>query len=180
VIEMREKMLSSRNIYQGMILDLTVDEVLLPSGRKTTREVVKHNGAVGLIPVLGDGRIVLTEQYRYATGETLIEIPAGRLEPGESPDETARRELAEETGFEADEIRNVLTFYTAPGYTSEKLYLYVARELRSVESKPDLDEDIHLMEVSLAEAVRLIEKGEIKDGKTVAALLYYKTFLASR
>lgn len=177
---MREKMLSSRNIYQGMILDLTVDEVLLPSGRKTTREVVKHNGAVGLIPVLGDGRIVLTEQYRYATGETLIEIPAGRLEPGESPDETARRELAEETGFEADEIRNVLTFYTAPGYTSEKLYLYVARELRSVESKPDLDEDIHLMEVSLAEAVRLIEKGEIKDGKTVAALLYYKTFLASR
>lgn len=175
---MKEKKMSSKTVYSGRIFDLQVDEVQLPSGRKTSREVVRHRGAVGLLPVLEDGRVVLEEQYRYPAGEVLIEIPAGRLEEGEDPDDTARRELLEETGYLADAVKRVLTFFTAPGYTSEKLYLYVAKGLRKAESKPDFDENIRLMEISVEEALGLIEKGKIKDGKTIVALLYCKEFVS--
>lgn len=173
---MREKMLKTKTIYEGKIFDVLVDEVELPSGRKTIREVVRHIGAVGLIPVLEDGRIILEEQYRYPTGEILIEIPAGRLEEGEAPDQTAARELLEETGYMADEIDRLTVFYTTPGYTSEKLYLYVVRGLKKAEAKPDMDENIRLKTVTIGEALQLIERGEIKDGKTIAGLLYYRNF----
>jgi len=175
---MKEKKLSSKTVYSGRIFDVLVDEVELPSGRKTSREVVRHNGAVGLVPLLDDGRIVLEEQYRYPAEEILIEIPAGRLEEGEDPDDTARRELLEETGYLADTMERVLTFFTTPGYTSEKLYLYIARGLRKTESKPDFDENIRLMEISVQEALGLIEKGKIKDGKTIVALLYCKELVS--
>jgi ADP-ribose pyrophosphatase len=179
VIILEEKTLESKTIYEGKIFDVLVDMVELPSGRKTTREVVRHRGAVGLIPVLEDGRIVLAEQYRYPTGEVLLEIPAGRLEEGEDPASTAGRELLEETGYIAGSIRGVATFYTAPGYTSEKLFLFVVTDLEKAEAKPDLDENIRLREVSVEEAVALIKKGEIKDGKTIAGLLFYTTFIYS-
>jgi len=174
---MKEKILSTKTLYEGRIFDVLLDEVELPSGRRTTREVVKHVGAVGLVPVLDDGRIVLVEQYRYPAGEILIEVPAGRLEEGETPDQTARRELLEETGYMADEMKRVTVFYTTPGYTSEKLYLYLARGLTKAETKPDFDENIRLREVSVEDALRLIGRGEIRDGKTIAGLLYYRTFM---
>ncbi|MFQ5905512.1 MAG: NUDIX hydrolase [bacterium] len=176
---MKEKRLQSKTIYEGRIFDLLVDEVELPSGRRTTREVVMHRGAVGLIAVLDDGRIILEEQYRYATGEVLVEIPAGRLEERENPESTAKRELLEETGYTADELEGVLTFYTTPGYTSEKLYLFLARGLKKEETKPDFDENIGLLEVPVDDALRMIEKGEIRDGKTIVALLYYKRLMPS-
>ena len=175
---MKERKLSSRTVYRGRIFDVLVDEVELPSGRKTNREVVRHKGAVGLVPVLEDGRVVLEEQYRYPAEEILIEIPAGRLEEGEDPDDTAKRELLEETGYLADTMERVLTFFTTPGYTSEKLYLYIARGLKKAESKPDFDENIRLMEISVEEALGLVEKGKIKDGKTIVALLYYKELVS--
>lgn len=175
---MKERTLSSRTVYRGRIFDVLVDEVELPSGRKTNREVVRHKGAVGLVPVLEDGRVVLEEQYRYPAEEILIEIPAGRLEEGEDPDDTAKRELLEETGYLADTMERVLTFFTTPGYTSEKLYLYIARGLKKAESKPDFDENIRLMEISVEEALGLVEKGKIKDGKTIVALLYYKKLVS--
>ncbi len=176
---MEEKTLQSKTIYEGRVFDVLVDQVELPSGRKTTREVVRHRGAVGLIPVLENGRIVLAEQYRYPTGEVLLEIPAGRLEEGEDPALTASRELMEETGYVAGSIESVATFYTTPGYTSEKLHLFVVTDLEKAEPKPDLDENIRLREVSVEEAMALIRKGEIKDGKTIAGLLFYRTFIYS-
>jgi ADP-ribose pyrophosphatase len=178
-MSMKEKKLGSRTVFQGRIFDVLVDDVQLPSGRQTTREIVRHAGAVGLVPVLDDGRIVLEEQYRHPAGEILVEIPAGRLEERETPDQTARRELLEETGYLADEIKRMTVFYTTPGYTSEKLHLYVARGLKKAETKPDFDENITLREVAIDEALRLIGRGEIKDGKTIAGLLYYRTFLLS-
>lgn len=175
---MKEKMIDTQTLYEGRIFDVLLDQVELPSGRRTTREVVKHRGAVGIVPVLEDGTLVLEEQYRYPTGEVLIEIPAGRLEQGETPDQTARRELLEETGYLSDEMKRLTVFYTAPGYASEKLYLYLARGLKQAETKPDFDENIRLKEVSLDDALRLIGRGEIRDGKTIAGLLYYSTFIS--
>jgi ADP-ribose pyrophosphatase len=176
-MSMKEKMLGRKTIYEGRIFDVLVDEVELPSGRRTTREIVRHIGAVGLVPVLDDGRIILEEQYRHPAGEILIEIPAGKLEQGETADQTARRELLEETGYMAEEMKRATVFYTTPGYTSEKLYLYIARGLKKADSKPDLDENIRLKEVTIDEALRLIGRGEIRDGKTIAGLLYYRTFV---
>lgn len=168
---MTEKLLSSRRVYDGRVINLRVDTVELPDGRTTTREVVEHHGAVAIVPLLDDGRVVLVRQYRRAVGEELLEIPAGTLEQGEDPDECAVRELAEETNYRAGRMERMYFTYLAPGYSSEGMHAYLARDLEPCQGTPDQDEWIDVERVPLAEAVGMIRNGAIKDAKSVAGIL---------
>lgn len=149
---------------------MRVDCVSLPSGETSIREFVLHPGAVSVLPFLGDGRVVMVRQFRYPVGESLLEIPAGRLEPGEDPEETVRREMIEEIGYRAGELKHVSTFYTTPGYTNEVMHLFFAFELEKMEAQPEQDEILKIETMSLEDSLERIQKGEIKDGKTIAAL----------
>ena len=173
-----EKTLASRTIYQGKILEMRVDEVSLPSGRTSTREFVRHPGAVSVLPFLvlshdnfREHKVILVRQFRYPVEETLLEIPAGRLESGENPEETAKREMIEEIGYQVGELRHISTFYTTPGYTNEVMHLFFAYLLEKTEAQPEQDEVLEIETLTLGEALDQVEKGEIKDGKTIAALV---------
>ena len=166
-----EKTLSSRLIHQGRNFDFLVDEVELPNGHVTQRDIVRHPGAVAIVPLLGDGRVALIRQYRYATGKTLLEIPAGTLEQGEPPLECAARELREETGYEAKELEPLLSCFMVPGYSDEVIHFFVARGLSVVGDDPEIDEAITLELHSLEEVRRMIEENVIEDAKTVVGIL---------
>ncbi|RKZ24377.1 ADP-ribose pyrophosphatase, partial [bacterium] len=125
---MKEKCLETRKIYSGRVVALRIDRVMLPSGRKSIREVVEHRGAVAAIPVKGD-KIILIRQYRYPVDEVIYEIPAGTREKNETPDETMARELEEEIGYRAGRLTHLFTFYSTPGFTTEKISIYLAEEL---------------------------------------------------
>jgi ADP-ribose pyrophosphatase len=165
-----EKKLSSDIIYQGKILEMRVDRVSLPSGVTSTREFVRHPGAVSILPFLDDKNVILVRQFRYPVGESLLEIPAGRLEPGEDPEETARREMIEEIGYIAGDLKLVSTFFTTPGYTSEVMYLFFAYNLKKTDAKPEIDEILEIESLDMEMALEQIDRGIIKDGKTIAAL----------
>lgn len=150
----------------------------LPDGREHAREVVRHPGAVVILPLLDDGRIVLVRNYRVAVDRTLVELPAGTLDPGEEPAATARRELAEETGYRAAEIEPLVSFYMSPGILDERLHAFVASGLTPGEMELDAGEQLEPFAVTWDEALKLLERGEIEDGKTIAALLYYERFCA--
>ncbi len=152
-----EKTLNSRLIHEGRNFDFLVDEVELPSGHVTQRDIVRHPGAVAIVPILGDGRVALIRQFRYATGKTLLEIPAGTLEPGETPLECAKRELKEETGYEAEEFESLLSCFMVPGYSDEVIHFFVARSLRVVGDDPEIDEEIALELHGLEEVQRMIK-----------------------
>ena len=166
-----EKTLTSKTIYQGKILEIKVDEVSLPSGRTSTREIVRHPGAVSVLPFLNKDKVILVWQFRYAVGETLLEIPAWKLEIGEDPQETARREMIEEIGYRAGELKHISTFYTTPGYTNEVMHLFFAFDLEKTEKTPEPDEILESEILTLEEVMDRVERGEIKDGKTIAALV---------
>jgi len=167
------RVLSSEEVYRGRAVSLVREEVLLPSGKRIYRECVIHRGASAVIPVKSDGRIILVKQYRHPVGEILLEIPAGTLRPGEDPMSCAERELEEETGYKAGKIRHLLTIYPSPGYSSEKLYIYLAEDLERSRQSLEVDEDISVVEMSLDEIMDRIRGGVIKDAKTIAAILYY-------
>jgi ADP-ribose pyrophosphatase len=169
-----EKTLSSRLIHAGRNFDFLVDEVELPSGQVTQRDIVRHPGAVAIVPLLSDSKVVLIRQYRYATGKKLFEIPAGTLEKGEPPLECAARELREETGYEAEEIEPLLSCFMAPGYSDEVIHFFVAKGLRAVGDDPELDEDITLELHSLEEVRRMIAENVIEDAKTIVGILSLK------
>jgi ADP-ribose pyrophosphatase len=176
-----ETVLSSRMAFEGRLVDLRVDEVRLASGRTSTREVVVHRGAVAVIPMLADGRVVLIRQFRQAAGQVLLEIPAGTLEPGEDPDACALRELAEETGYTAARVERLFASYLAPGYSTELLHVYLARDVRPVgsgEAAPEDDEAIEVVRVPLAEAASWVLTGGIRDAKTICGLLLAERLLA--
>lgn len=145
-------------------------------GREHRRDIVRHPGAVAIVPVLDDGRICLIENYRTAVHQTLLELPAGTREPGEQPIETARRELAEETGYRADALRPMTEFFMSPGILDERMYLFVATGLRP--GKVDLQggEQITSRLTTWDEAIDMIRNGRIQDAKTIAGLLYYGAF----
>ncbi len=164
-----EKKVRSRLLHRGRHFSFYQDEVELPEGRRTVRDIVGHPGAVAILPVLPDGRIVLVKQYRYATRKMLLEIPAGTLEPGEQPLECARRELREETGYEAGEMVNLLSCFMAPGYSSEAIHFFIARE---VGNDLEQDEEIEIETLMLEEAVNKVEENGIEDAKTVIGILY--------
>lgn len=147
-----------------------------PDGRLHQREVIEHPGAVTILPLLDDDRICLIRNYRVAVGETLIELPAGTLEPGEDPAETARRELEEETGYRAGSVTRLCDFFMSPGILRERMFVFLASELQPGEPRLEGGEQIEAMPVRWDEAMQLVATGQIHDAKTLAALLWYDRF----
>ena len=169
-----EKTIKTDHIFKGKIISLQVDDVILPDGKSGKREIVKHPGAVAVIALTADKKIVMVEQYRKAMDLSLIEIPAGKMEPGEDPIVTAARELEEETGYAAEKLDHLISFYTSPGFADEIIHLYVATNITKVENPRAGDEDefVELHELTLEEAVKLVEEQRIYDAKTAYAVLY--------
>lgn len=172
-----EKCSSTTRIYNGRVVNLRIDEVQFIDGRKATREVVEHRGAAVIIPILDDNRVVLVRQYRYSIGADLLEIPAGTCDEGESPEDCARRELEEETGFRCSELRKILECYLAPGYSTEKIHFYLARRLIRSKPNPDEDERISVETLPLSSALEKVRSGEICDAKTICALFRALDFI---
>ncbi|MDD4170573.1 MAG: NUDIX hydrolase [Desulfotomaculaceae bacterium] len=166
-----EKKLSTKRLYEGRVINLRVDTVSLPGGQTAIREVVEHAGAVAIVPVNEKGEILLVKQYRYAAGKILLEIPAGKLEPGENPLDCARRELLEETGYDAGGCERLISFYSTPGITNEILHLFLATGLTQKEQNLDDEEYIEVVTVPFDRAIGLIWEGAICDAKTVAGIL---------
>lgn len=171
-----EKTIATKPIYDGKIISLQVDDVRLPDGNEAKREIVKHPGAVAVIPVTNEGKIILVRQYRKALERTLVEIPAGRIEPDEDPMLTATRELEEETGLGTKDIAYLQSFATSPGFADEIIHLYVAKGLYPIEEPAAGDEDefIERLEITIEEAEEMVGSGEIYDAKTSFAILYAK------
>ncbi|HPV73762.1 MAG TPA: NUDIX hydrolase [Gemmatimonadaceae bacterium] len=175
----------SVRVYNGRILNLDLDRVRFPDGSVGELEMIRHPGASAVLPFasdpLGDDpQLLLIRQYRYAAEAFLYEIPAGRLDPGESPLECAKRELREETGCTAARVEPLITIYTTPGFTDEKIHLFMASGLTMGESHREADEFIEVVTRPLSEVLQLIERGEIVDGKTMIAILYAAGFRLGR
>ena len=168
---LNETMVTSEPVYLGRVVRLYVDTVRLPDGREAQREIVRHPGAVAMVPVLPSGEVVLVRQYRHAAGRVLLEIPAGTLEPDEEPEEAASRELQEEIGYEPGSLIRLAGEYTAPGYTTELIHIYLATGLKPSSLAQDSDEFLEVVRLPLDEAVRRVEDGTIEDGKTIIGLL---------
>jgi ADP-ribose pyrophosphatase len=166
--------LRTRRIYQGKVLALRVDDVVYENGDESKVEVVEHDGGVSIIAQPEPGKIVLVRQYRPSVGRELWEVPAGKLERGEDPMAAARRELVEETGYRCASLRKLWTFYTAPGFCSELLHLYVAEGLAAGEPEPDADEFLHAQIFDVEEAWAMVVRDELPDAKTQIALAWAK------
>lgn len=167
-----EKTISSREIYQGRILTLREEIVSLPDGKEGRREIVSHPGAVAVVVETEQG-IVLVRQYRKALEDSLWELPAGKLDPGEEPEEAAIRETYEETGYKAGKLNLLTCLYTSPGFADERIYLYAAEELKLGRAHPDPDEYLEVRVFPKAELKGKLLAGEIRDAKTLAGLLLY-------
>lgn len=177
-MDFKEKVLAVKNIYDGVVVHLDKEKVKLPNGKKAIREIVHHQGAVGIIAITPENKIVLIRQWRATVGHTTLEIPAGKIEANEQDDplKTARRELNEETRFAASDLELVSKFYTSPGFSDEMMYLYHAVGLTSVDHKlpQDSDEFLELVELSPLEVQKEIDNGEICDAKTIMAIMFWQ------
>jgi len=172
---MNEFTIDTQNVYSGRLLKLRVERVKLPNGRVTTREIVEHPGAVAILPVLDDGKLLVVKQYRTAARRSLIEIPAGTLEAGEAPVACAKRELIEEAGVAAGRLRKLFSCYLAPGYSTEKIHFFLATQLVPTSGRQAEDESIIVRAIDLHEGLKAIERGKIEDAKTISALYYLTT-----
>ena len=170
---MSQRQISTELIHKGRIIEIRKDRVQLPDGHVVMRDVVLHPGAVVVLAVTADGRIPFVRQYRYAAGEELLELVAGTVEPGENIAVTAGRELQEEAGYKAGKLTKLGEFYSAPGFCSELLHLYLAEELTESRLPGDEDEQIEVEMLTLQEAFDLARTGKIKDAKTLAGLMLY-------
>jgi ADP-ribose pyrophosphatase len=167
-----EHKIDGQRVYEGRILDLEVDRVRLANGNEAEREVIRHKGAVVVLPLHEDGRVELVRQYRYPPDEVVLELPAGKLDPGEEPIVCADRELAEETGWRADEIHELGSFFTTPGFSDEVLYSFIATPLvPAPEVVQDPDEVIDNVTMTVEEALAACRDGAIRDSKTLATFL---------
>ena len=153
---------------------MRLDDVILPNGKSSKREVVEHAGAVTVVAITNDQKVLLVKQYRYPVGEVLLELPAGGLNQGEAPLKCAKRELKEETGWEATDWEELPTFYTTPGFTNEKMYLFLAKNLTYTGQNLDEDEFIQVVSVPLDETLNMIQRGEIRDAKSIVGILLAK------
>jgi ADP-ribose pyrophosphatase len=169
-----EKTLSSEKIFTGKVISLQVDDVVLPDGKTSKREIIKHPGAVAVIALTDEHKIVMVEQYRKAMERSLVEIPAGKLEKGEEPLTTAERELEEETGYVCEKMEHLISFYTSPGFADELVHVFVAHQLSKKENAAGLDEDefVEVLELTLEEAERYVQEGKICDAKTAYAVQF--------
>ena len=168
-----EAMLESKEIFNGRVIRVTLDKVQLEDGTTSTREVVHHHGGACVLPVDADGNVTIVRQFRYALGEELWELPAGKLEAGEDPFEAAKRELSEECGLTADTYTELGVVYPTVGYDSEKIYLWAAEGLHTVGQHLDAGEFLDVVKMPFAQALGLVMDGSIRDSKTQVALLKY-------
>lgn len=168
----RTRLLSSKTLYEGRVLRLKVDHIIEPGNIKATREVVEHPGSVVILPFLSNGQIILVRQYRYPANQSMWELVAGSMETGESVIRAARRELLEETGYRARFLKTILSFYSSPGFLTERMYLVEARDLTFSKANPEADERIEVKEFSQSQVKQLLTEKKIKDGKTLVGLLW--------
>ena len=174
--------LASRRIYAGRVVRLDVDTVRFPDGSTGELEVIRHPGAAAIVPCASDPRgqdptILMIRQYRYAAGGPLWEIPAGTLDPGEDPEAGARRELLEETGVSAARLERLTSIFTTPGFTDEVIHLYLASDLTTGEPSRERDEFIEVVPQPLSRVLALIRDGDVRDAKTIVAILYMAGFV---
>ena len=170
--DLKEFKLSSKIIYRGRFLDVRKDGVRLPNGEITTREWIQHPGAACMVPILPDGQLALIRQYRYPVLQEMIELPAGKLDPGESPEECAKRELEEEIGYKAGKLTYLTHIHPAIGFASEKMWLYLAEELEKTGENTDHDEFVELMPTTVSDAVNMVWDQRVTDVKTIIGILW--------
>ena len=176
-MELREETVASQIIYQGKIVTLKVDQVRLPNGEPAGREVVEHPGGVAILAVFEDGTVPIVRQFRYPFRKVVTELPAGKLEKGEDPHPAALRELEEEVGVTCGELTYLGCLYSSPGFSTEVLHMYLARDLRQGACHPDEDEFLEVERVPFQQLVEQVLSGEITDAKTVALVLKTKLLL---
>ena len=179
-MELFEKKLTSRQVFDGVVVKLFVDEVMLPDGKKSIREIVRHPGAVCVIPVTDEGEVIMVRQFRYAFEEVLLEVPAGKLEPGEDPLSAALRELEEESGVVAENVEYIGELYTTVAIFDEKIHMYLATGLTYKNAHPDDGEFLEIEKIPLSVLVEKVMNGEIKDSKTQIAILKADKIFQSR
>jgi ADP-ribose pyrophosphatase len=172
------QILSSSTVYEGPVFGIRRDEVIEPSGVRAIREVITHPGSVVVLPVLPDGRILLIRQYRHATRQYLLELVAGRMDPGETPKVAAARELLEETGYRAKRLRVFLDVFPTPGFLEERMYILLAEGLTAGKAQPEEDEKIVSHAYNRKQLEEMIRTGKLRDAKSIAGILYYLRFLA--
>jgi len=176
-----QERLATRRVYDGRVVRVDVDTVRAPDGSQLELEIIRHAGAAAVVALLSppgtdDPSVLLLRQYRYAAGGVLWEIPAGVLDPGETPLECARRELAEETGAVADALEPLITIFTTPGFTDEVIHLFLATGITAGEPRHEVDEFMEVQARPLSRVLEMIRDGEIRDGKSIVALLYLAGF----
>ncbi len=176
--KMPEEIIHSEYLYRGHVVKLRLDQVRLPNKQVVAREIVEHRGAAAIVALDDQARVALVRQYRVGAKSETLEIPAGTLEEGEEPARCATRELTEETGFHALKWDDLGYFYSSPGFLTEKMHLFLARELTRGQAAPEADEQIKVELVALDQAVKMIERGEIVDAKTMVGLLRVQRLLA--
>ena len=162
--------MSRRVVFEGRIVRLGLETATLPNGQTVTLEVIRHPGAAAVVPIHPDGTVTLVHQYRHAAGGMVYEIPAGVLEPGEAPEDCAARELSEEVQLSAHVLTLLTTIHTTPGFTDERIHLFVAQDLRATDGKPEADEFIRIVRMPMALALQMARDGRITDGKTICGL----------
>ncbi len=178
--DFKEVPLDSRNVFRGCLLDVYEDQVRLPKNGTAVREYIKHPGAAVVIPYLGDHQILLIRQYRYPVQRVVIEIPAGKIDPGENPEETIRRELEEETGYISGNIAALGSLYPTVGYSDEIIHLYWADHLKPGATHPDEDEVIELFTRDIDEAMEMVYAGQITDAKSIIGLFWAEKIIRNR